>query len=80
MNTLDSLVFIWSIHQIKIEVESDENIFSMPDFLQKRISNLVLNFQSPMLLGTSHELQSLPAQGTCFCERNVNQLHVSGSR
>ena len=43
---LDSLVFIWSIHPIKIEVESDENIFSMPEFLQKGIPNLVLNFYS----------------------------------
>ena len=42
LNTLDSLVFIWSIHPIKIEVESDENVFSIPDVLQKGIPNLVL--------------------------------------
>ena len=35
LNTLDSLVFIWSVYPIKIEVESDENIFSMPDFFEK---------------------------------------------
>ena len=46
LNTLDSLVFIWSIHPIKIEVEPDENIFSMPNFLEKGILNLVLNFYS----------------------------------
>ena len=43
LNTLDSLVFIWSIYPIKIEVESDENIFSLPD-LQKEIPRQVLNF------------------------------------
>ena len=46
LNTLNSLVFIWSIHPNKIEVESDENIFSIPDFLQKGIPNSVLIFYS----------------------------------
>ena len=47
MNTLDSLVFIRTIHPIKIEVESDEHIFSMPKIiLQNEFPNLVLNFYS----------------------------------
>ena len=44
LNTLDSIVFIWSIYPTKIEVEFNENIFSMPDFLQNGICNLALNF------------------------------------
>ena len=44
LNTRDSLLFICSVYQIKIVMKSNENLFSLPDFFQNRISNLVLNF------------------------------------